>query len=120
MPLSTEERAFLDAYVYEATHEPFGGPASRDMGQRGIQYSDVHWILTAYDCELRAQGILPFGKENASPPPSPWASLADARRRNEALRKECQDAMPQNGEAAGSTVPGQEGLLHPQHGSSSS
>ncbi len=31
MPLTNDEREFLDAYVYEATHEPFTGPATVDL-----------------------------------------------------------------------------------------
>lgn len=35
MPLTKEEREFLDAYVFEAMHEPFGGPATTDSAGAG-------------------------------------------------------------------------------------
>src|SRR5438876_442758 len=79
MPLSNEEREFLDAYVFEATHDPFGGPATEDLNRRGVHYGDLHWLLTAYDRELCAQRILPFGQENPNPPPSPWVDLEHAK-----------------------------------------
>jgi hypothetical protein len=89
MPLTRGERDFLDAYVYEATHgPPFGGPATKDLGQRGIWYTDLSWILTAYSRELSAAGEIPFGIHNPTPPPSPWENLEQARHRNEALKHE--------------------------------
>ncbi len=102
MPLTKTEREFLNAYVHEATHEPFGGPATSDLHRRGIHYSDLNWILTAFDRELRAQGIPPLGQQNPSPPPSPWTELAHAKLRNQELRDEweCQVAEPGNGEPA--------------------
>jgi hypothetical protein len=88
MPLSKQEREFLDAYVYEATHQPFGGPATADLQQRGIRYADLHWLLTAYERELSAERILPFGCQNLTPPPTPWANLEDAKLRNQTLKRE--------------------------------
>jgi hypothetical protein len=89
MPLTPEERKFLDAYVYEATHgPPFGGPATRDLGQRGIWYSDLSWILTAYQRELSAEGIPAIGTLNPEPPPSPWPTLERAKQRSQELQQE--------------------------------
>src|SRR2546430_12043472 len=88
MPLTLEERRFLDAYVYEATHEPFGGPATRDLAHRNIRYSDLNWLLTAYQRELSAQGIPAAGIQNPEPPPSPWLDFAEIKRRNKTLRTE--------------------------------
>jgi hypothetical protein len=88
MPLTKEEREFLDAYVYEATHEPFGGPAATDLRNRGIFYTDLSWLLTAFDREMRAQRILPFGHRNLTPPQSPWPDLENVNLRNHALRDE--------------------------------
>jgi hypothetical protein len=86
MPLTKEEREFLDAYVYEATHEPFGGPATSDLRRRGIYYTDLHWLLTAYHRELSSEKILPFGRKNPNPPPSPWADKESVKLRNQTLR----------------------------------
>src|SRR5947207_8507316 len=88
MALTKEERDFLDAYVYEATHEPFGGPATSDLRQREIYYTDLHWLLTAYHREMCAARILPLGQQNTNPPPSPWADLVHAKLRDQALREE--------------------------------
>jgi hypothetical protein len=95
MPLTPEERQFLDAYVYEATHgPPFGGPATRDLGRRGITYSDLSWVLTAYQRELSAEGKPAAGICNPEPPPSPWANLEEVKRRNQMLREEWEARDP--------------------------
>ncbi len=100
MPLTKTEREFLNAYVHEATHEPFGGPATSDLHRRGIHYSDLNWILTAFDRELCAHGIPPMGQQNPNPPPSPWTELAQVKLRNQELREECeyQVASPSHGD----------------------
>jgi hypothetical protein len=89
VPLSLEERQFLDAYVYEATHgPPFGGPATKKLAEKGISYSDLDWLLTAYGRELSSEGIPALGIQNLEPPPSPWETLEDVRLRNEVLKEE--------------------------------
>ncbi len=89
MPLTNEERAFLDAYVYEVTHgPPFGGPATTDLKQSGIHYRDLGWILTAYQREVCARGGIPDGVPNRNPPPNPWQSAAQVKLRNDALKHE--------------------------------
>ena len=97
MPLTKKEREFLDAFVYEATHEPFGGPATIDLRRRSIYYADLHELLTRYHRELVSQKIMPFGKYNPTPPPSPWANREEVERRSRALIEEgggCQNAPP--------------------------
>jgi len=88
VPLTPSERVFLDAYVYEATHVPFGGPATRDLGQRGIWYSDLNWILTAYQGELSAEGTPCIGIQNPEPPPSPWQTLEEVKQRSLQMQQE--------------------------------
>ncbi|HEX5271824.1 MAG TPA: hypothetical protein VFW33_15105 [Gemmataceae bacterium] len=89
MPLTPEERRFLDAYVYEVTHgPPFGGPATTDLRERGVGYSHLSWVLTAYERELTAEGQPPIGVHNPEPPPSPWHSLEEVKARDEALKEE--------------------------------
>jgi hypothetical protein len=89
MPLSNKEREFLDAYVYEATSgPPFGGPATKALSALGIWYSDLSWILTAYQRELSAEGTPVTGVRNPQPPPPPWNSLEDVKHRNQALQTE--------------------------------
>jgi hypothetical protein len=89
MPLTPDERRFLDAYVYEATHgPPFGGPATRSLGQKGIGYLHLGWILTAYQRELSAEGKPAAGIHTPAPPPSPWENLQEVTLRNQALKDE--------------------------------
>ncbi len=88
MPLSKEEREFLDAYVFEVMNEPFNGPAASDLRQRDVYYTDIHWILTAWDRERSAERRLYPTQPNPNPPPSPWATLEEAKRRNDELRRE--------------------------------
>jgi hypothetical protein len=85
MPLSKDEREFLDAYVYEATHEPFAGPATTELRRRDLYYSDLHSILTAYYREATSDGASAFGKRIESPRPCPWADRDTAVRRSAAL-----------------------------------
>ena len=89
MPLTKDERDFLGAYVHEATHEPFGGPATDALRQRGIYYNDIHGVLTMYHRQLRSEGILPLGKHNPNPPPSPWADREEANLRSKTVMEEC-------------------------------
>ena len=92
MPLTKEEREFLDAYVYEATHEPFGGPATSQLRGFEIFYVDLHGLLTGYHREACSTKTLPFGKHNPNPPPSPWIDREQARRRSAVVLKECMQA----------------------------
>ena len=89
MPLTPDERRFLDAFVHEATQgPPFGGPATTDLNQRGIWYHDLSWILTAYQRELSGAGISPTGICNPQPPSSPWENLEQVQRRSAMLKEE--------------------------------
>jgi hypothetical protein len=72
MPLTRDEREFLDASVYETMHEPFTGPATQDLRQHDIYYSDLRWILTAYDRERCAERRPYPDRACLEPPPSPW------------------------------------------------
>ena len=89
MPLTREEREFLDAYVHEVTHgPPFGGPATRDLAGRGIWYGDLSWILTAYQRELSPEGTPSSGTRNLEPPSSPWQTVEHVKDRNQMLQEE--------------------------------
>jgi hypothetical protein len=93
MPLTSREREFLDAYVYEVTHgPPFGGPATTDLRRKGVYYTDLSWLLTAYQRALSAEGVPADGIPNPDPPPSPWQSLEEVKRRDQALREELEGA----------------------------
>jgi hypothetical protein len=91
MPLTNEEKTFLDVFVFEATNgPPFGGPTTRNLHQCGIRYHDISWLLTAYQRELSAQGIPPIGHASATALASPWNSLEEAKARDEEMREELQ------------------------------
>jgi hypothetical protein len=89
MPLTTDEREFLDAYVYEVTNgPPFGGPATRELSERGIRYSDLSWILTAYQRTLSAEGKPSTGVQKVPSLSSPWENKQAIAKRNAELRSE--------------------------------
>jgi hypothetical protein len=108
MPLTPNERGFLDAFVYEATNgPPFGGPATRALNSIGIWYPDLSWILTAYQREVCAEGKVPSGMPNANPLASPWKSLEEVKMRNRVLEDELEVQNPD-------FVPGQLLVREPQ------
>lgn len=89
MALTRDERQFLDAYIYEVTHgPPFGGPATRNLSQKGIAYLDLSWLLTAYQRELSAEGKSAAGTPHEDAPPSPWDSLDEVKCRSGDLKEE--------------------------------
>jgi hypothetical protein len=87
MRLTPEERRFLDAYIHEVTHWPFGGPATEDLRRKGIGYFHLDWILTAYQRELSAEGTPVIGFHNPEPPPSPWETLEQVKQRSQELQR---------------------------------
>lgn len=98
MPLSNDEREFLDAYVFEATHgPPFGGPATSDLARRGIRYVDLLWVLTAYDRERCAERRELPQSANPNPPPSPWDDIDEAKKRNQLLKGELDVSCTEGG-----------------------
>ena len=82
MILTDHEREFLAAFVYEATTDPFKGPASDDLHRRDIYYTDLSHLLSAYYREESRpqQGFA--GIHNPTPPPCPWADRETALRRD--------------------------------------
>ena len=81
MAILKNEREFLAAFIYEATTEPFKGPATEDLHRHGIYYSDIHTLMAAYYRENNPdqQGL--GGKRNPDPPPCPWPSQEAVGRR---------------------------------------
>jgi hypothetical protein len=89
MPLTSNERDFLDGYIYEATNgPPFGGAATELWKRIGVWYSDLSWILTAYQREICAEGIMPAGIANLKPTSSPWNNLEEVKLRSKVLEAE--------------------------------
>jgi hypothetical protein len=86
MLLTDAERDFLAAYIYEATTEPFKGPATEDLHGRGIYYDDLSYLMTAFHRERSPSQENFGGRPSKSPPPSPWLDRAAALRRNREIQ----------------------------------
>jgi hypothetical protein len=85
MLLTDHERAFLAAFIHEATTEPFTGPATKDLHRRDIYYTDLPHLLNAYYRE-RPPGQEGFGgKHTPAPPLCPWPDRETAVRRDREL-----------------------------------
>lgn len=70
--LTQQERDFLSAFVFEATTDPFHGPATKELHRRGIYYNDLSWLMALYYREQNPgqQGF--GGVFHAIAPPCPW------------------------------------------------
>jgi hypothetical protein len=92
MPLTEHEEAFLAAYVYEATTEPFfSGPASKKIKANGIFYSDIPSLCHAYERRhppTCTETTLYWGRPDPNPPECPWPNREAALRRNQELEQE--------------------------------
>jgi hypothetical protein len=72
MLLSDGERAFLAAFIREATTDPFKGPATEELHHRNIYYTDLSHLLEAYyrESSTTTEGF--GGKYDPRPPSCPW------------------------------------------------
>lgn len=91
MPLTDHEMAFLAAFLYEVTTEPFTGPATKRLHANGIAYTDITSLMTAYEREHPPTfdgNNLYWGKPDPDPPPCPWPDREAALRREEEIKRE--------------------------------
>jgi len=88
MSLIAHEREFLAAFIYEATTDPFKGPATADLHRHGIYYQDIPNLLAAYYHEKDSDQEGLGGKRNPAPPPCPWSNKEAAIRRDRELEAE--------------------------------
>jgi hypothetical protein len=95
MALLHHEREFLAAFIYEATTEPYKGPATDELHRHGIYYSDIHSLMAAYYRENDPDQEGLGGKRNSHPPPCPWPSRDMAVRRNREIEAELERATNQ-------------------------
>src|SRR5204863_261193 len=88
MPLTECEREFLAAFIYEATTDPFKGPATEELHRRNIYYTDLSHALAAYYREnpLDREGF--GGHYHPAPPSCPWSDRETAIRRDRELAAE--------------------------------
>jgi hypothetical protein len=48
--LTTQEKEFLDAFLFEATNSPFfRGPATKALHGIGVEYRDISYLSWAYN-----------------------------------------------------------------------
>src|SRR5215471_13763187 len=84
MLLTDRERAFLAAFIHEATTDPFKGPATEELHRRNIYYTDLPHLLAAYYRDADDQEGF-GGKHDPTPPPCPWQDRESAVRRDQEL-----------------------------------
>jgi hypothetical protein len=101
MPLTEHEDAFLAAFIYEATNEPFTGPATRGLHARGVSYTDLYSLMTAYSRLHPGTPECPFGSHDPNPPPCPWPDRETALRREAEIREELSEAAERSTAAQG-------------------
>jgi hypothetical protein len=95
MPLTDRERDFLAAFIYEATTDPFVGPATDDLHRHGIDYSDIRGLMAAYYREKNPGQDGFGGRRNPAPPPCPWKTKDAAVRRSRELEAELKSETKQ-------------------------
>jgi hypothetical protein len=83
MLLTEREREFLAAFIYEATTDPFKGPATEELHRRDIYYTDLPHLLAAYYRENPGyqQGFA--GNKVATLPHCPWSDRETVARRDQ-------------------------------------
>jgi hypothetical protein len=82
MLLTDPEREFLVALIYEATTDPFKGPATEELHRRDIYYTDLQHLLAAYYQENPGDQQGFGGNKVATLPPCPWPDRETAARRH--------------------------------------
>jgi hypothetical protein len=90
MLLTDREREFLTAFIHEATTDPFQGPATQELYQRNIYYTDLPHLLAAYYREMTGDQEGLGGRSNPAPPPCPWQDRDSAVRRDQEVEQELQ------------------------------
>jgi hypothetical protein len=95
MPLTDHEREFLAAFIYEATTDPFRGPATEELHRRDIYYTDLSHLVTAYHLENPHDQEGLGGKHNPTPPPCPWKDRDTALRRDHEVEAELERTRDQ-------------------------
>jgi hypothetical protein len=92
MLLTDGEREFLTAFIFEATTDPFKGPATEELHRRDIYYTDLSHLLTAYYRESAGDQEGFGGKRNPAPPPCPWKDRDTALRRDRQVETQLERA----------------------------
>src|SRR5262249_45649901 len=82
MLLTDGEKEFLAAFIYEATNDPFNGPATEELHRRNIYYTDPSHLMAAYYGENAGDKEGLGGKHHSTPPACPWKDRDSAVRRD--------------------------------------
>src|ERR1700676_4897601 len=98
MILSDCEREFLAAFIYEATTDPFKGPATEELHRRDIYYDDLSHLMAAYYYEKPADQEGFGGRHNPVPPPCPWPNRENAILRDQEEERELDRDVLASGE----------------------
>jgi len=88
MLLTDSEREFLSAFIYEATTDPFQGPATEELHRRNIYYTDLSHLIAFYYRENPVDQEGFGGKSHPVPPPCPWMDQETAVRRDREAKAE--------------------------------
>jgi hypothetical protein len=102
--MTGHEREFLAAFIYEATTDPFKGPATEELHRRDIYYDDLSHLMAAYYCEKHADQEGFGGRHNPQPPPCPWPDRASAIRRAQEEEEELNKDVLASGELVDRTM----------------
>lgn len=87
MPLlTTQEKAFLDVFLHEATTPPFTGPATEALHQIRVEYGDLSYLAWAYEQDVPRTGFA-VGHAAAVAPLLPWPTREAALRRNQEVQR---------------------------------
>jgi len=106
--LTPEEIPFLDVFLHEATTSPFIGPATKALHQIGVEYGDITYLAWAYEQEVPRTSFV-LGHAAAVAPPLPWLNRPSAVRRNEEVRRICEQRPPGDDESLGQNGRAQRG-----------
>src|SRR5437660_11422108 len=96
MLLTDSERAFLAAFIFEATTDPFKGPATEELHRRNIYYTDLSYLMTAYYRENAGAQEGFGGRYDPTPAACPWQDRDTAVRRDHEVEVELGRATNQS------------------------
>jgi hypothetical protein len=87
--ITPEEKQFLDVFLNEATTAPFTGAATNALHRIGVEYGDISYIAWAYEQDVPRTSFA-VGRAADSAPLVPWPDKPSALRRNEEIRRICE------------------------------
>jgi hypothetical protein len=91
MILTDSEKSFLDVFIFEATTDPFKGPATSELHQRDIFYSDLSDLMAAYYLEQSDESS-PRVERSSVAPTCPWVDRDAVVRRNREVHLQLETA----------------------------